>query len=977
MEVDILGPVAVSSDGLSIRIDTPKERALLAVLGARAPRMVSQATLVDALWGDDPPATAERTLASHISRLRRSIGPGFVLSEHGSHRLSDDADVDAIRMKGLVDEAAGALAAGRPDLADRRADEARSLWRSEPFLDLADSHVRSAEATRLAELQRRATETWIAAQLALGHHESMVGEIESAIADDPLHEPLWGHLMTALYRSARQADALRAYERLRRTLREQLGVDPAPALARIELQILRQDPRLDLVPPPPPNSLPGAGSSFVGRVADIRSVSKTLDQHRVVTLVGPGGIGKSRLATAVAASQLERYPDGVWWIDLAPARHADAVLARVAAGLGLTDRADSTVERVVRHVERHPETLVVIDNCEHVRSTVVELVAQLLEAVPLVDILATSRQRLGVPGESLHRVGPMSIPPVDARPEELLEYDAVRLFVDRANDIDDAATGPDDLAAAAAICRRLDGVPLALELAASQTIAFTPRDLAARLADRITSLRQAPELHDIRYTSLDDAIAWSHELLSPLEQQVFAELSVFEGTFDLAAAAAVCGNETHEDDVVEVLIHLVDASLVGPETSDATDRRTDLLPTSRATRRFCLLAPIRDYAAGQLVGCNRERAIARHAAYYRDLASTLTEDGDRLVRGAGMRFRSDDANFQLALDTSCRLDDPDRAAEFALTLGTAWYAIGDLEGSVRLLDTALTLPTRSGRRRGWAHFQLVWPLVLLGRAERAACELQEAATAAARHDDARLIAAAATARAHSLFLVSGDIESALPLYERAVAACPPSGAPLDCVAAQLGLAQALVLSDRPVGVSDMLATVESILDEHPDDGHRSHLCLDQALLAWCTGSPATILDTARRGQHHADLAGISYWKQINLTAEGFGLLLTGDHAGADITLLRAARAALDDGNLVQFGIPMKGLAALASLRGDFSTAAVLLGAGAASAPDWPLLQRGLAPALDAAVSDLGDHFATEVDRGRSLAPQHALTRALA
>ena len=293
-----------------------------------------------------------------------------------------------------------------------------------------------------------------------------------------------------------------------------------------------------------------------------------------------------------------------------------------------------------------------------------------------------------------------------------------------------------------------------------------------------------------------------------------------------------------------------------------------------------------------------------------------------------------------------------------------------------MLDRALGLANGSPSQFGWAHFNLVWPLVLLGEHERAAHELDRADAAAHDVDDPRLLASTTLARAHSLFLLFGDIERTQPLYERALSIAGPTAAPLERVGALLGLAQALVLSDRPAGVADLLAEADALLDMHRDEGQRAHLCLDEALLAWCRGEFAEIRGPARRGQRYADAAGTSFWKQINLTAEGVGLLVTGDLTAAEITLVRAARMALADGNLVQFGVPLQALAAMAALDGDHSNAALLLGAGTAGTPLWPLLERRLEPFVEPVRVALGDRFDTALEAGREMDGRAALALAL-
>ena len=351
MWIGVLGPLEVTIDGDDVPLETAKERAVLSALAVRAPAVVSKEWLIDVLWGSQPPATAERTLASHVSRLRHSIGASAVLTEPGGYRLDPQiAHVDVIDLADLTESAEVELGAGRPTTARSRAADALALWRGDPLADLANEEVRISETVRLDELRRRATHALVEAELALGHHQSIIGDLEAAIARDPLHEPTWGQLMIALYRSGRQADALRAFQRLRQTLRVELGIDPSPSIARIELQILRQDADLELSDTPPPNNLPNPASSFVGRVDEVREITKLLADHQLVTLVGPGGIGKTRLALAVADRLTQSYPDGIWWLDLAPVRDPGAVLAQLAAALGVTARRSGTLGDAVRTV---------------------------------------------------------------------------------------------------------------------------------------------------------------------------------------------------------------------------------------------------------------------------------------------------------------------------------------------------------------------------------------------------------------------------------------------------------------------------------------------------------------------------------------------------------------------------------------------------------------------------------------------------
>ncbi len=968
MWIGVLGPLEVHLDGKHKPLETSKERALLSALAARAPMAVSKSWLIEVLWGSDPPATAERTLASHISRLRRSIGALTVLTEPGGYRLDlQIAHVDAIDLADLTESSEDELGAGRPTTARSRAAEALALWRSPPLVDLTNEEIRISETVRLDELRRRATHVFVEAELALGHHQSVIGDLEAAIARDPLHEPAWGQLMIALYRSGRQADALRAFERLRRTLRVELGIDPSPSIVRIELQILRQDPVLELSETPPPNNLPNPVSSFVGRVDELREVTKMLADHQLVTLVGPGGIGKTRLALAIAGRLEQSYADGVWWLDLAPVRHPGAVLARLAAILGVSARRSGALGDAVRQFVGNRELLLIIDNCEHLVDEVGDVVQQLIGSGPSVDVLATSRERLGLPGEARYVVSPLRLPSDDGIVTEVAESDAVRLFVERAVTNTADVTCDDELQAIVAICRKVNGVPLAVELAAGRTSTFSPRQIAERLDDHMASVATESTVHDPRYRSLDEAVAWSDALLSPTQRDLLSQLTVFPGGFDNEAVLAVC--QTDAADLLADLAHLTDASML--------DLDVVCVATRSGGPRFRVLEVIRSHAAERLDPATRPAVRRRHAHHYRDVALGMS-NGDVALGGEAIeRVRRDDANFREAYTWLAEHDPESATFEFALVLGNAWYLSGDLAGAVRVLEDATDATTGiDDARRGRGHLLTVWPLLLSGEAGRAWRHLDEAQRCATSSGDRRLAAAIATARAHSFFLGIGDIEQSLPLYETALAACALADVPMEYMTARLGMAQALILADRPSGVAAMLDEVEAMLEHHPDEGQRAHLCLDRALFAWASGDIEAIADPAEAGQRHATAAGNAAWAQINLVAAGYGSLLCGDIPRAEFTLLRAARWAHDEDNATQLGVALEGLAAVAALRGAAVTAAQLHGAAEAVMPRWPLLRRGLEHVWPDVRNELGGRFEREVDRGRELERDAVLSLAL-
>ena len=968
MWIGVLGPLEVHVDGGDIPLETAKERALLSALAVRCPAVASKEWLTDVLWGSDPPATAERTLASHVSRLRHSIGALGVLTEPGGYRLDPQvAHVDVIDLADLTEFAEDELDAGRPTTARSRAAEALALWRGVPLTDLANERIRSSETARLDELRRRATHAFVEAELALGHHQSIIGDLEAAIARDPLHEPTWGQLMIALYRSGRQADALRAFQRLRRTLRVELGIAPSPSIARIEFQILRQDVDLELSDTPPPHNLPNPASSFIGRVDELREVTKLLTDHQLVTLVGPGGIGKTRLALAVADRLKQSHADGVWWLDLAPLRDPGAVLAQLAATLGVSARRSGTLDDAVRQFVGTRELLLIIDNCEHLVDEVGDTVQQLIGSGPSVDVLATSRVRLGLPGETRYVVSPLRLPSDDGIDAATAESDAVRLFVERAVANTGDATSDDELRAIVAICRKVDGVPLAVELAAGRTAAFAPRQIAQRLDDQIASVATESAIHDPRYRSLDGAVAWSDALLSPAQRDLLSQLTVFPGGFDNDAVLAVCW--TDAADVLADLARLTDASMLAVDLGGVATRSGE--------PRFRVLEVIRSHAAQRLDPATRLAVRRRHAHHYRDVALGMSNADVALDGDALERVRRDDANLRTAHAWLAE-DDPGSATfEFALVLGNAWYLSGDLAGAVRVLEGATDATAGiDDARRGRGHLLAVWPLLLSGETARAWRHLDDAQRYAASSGDRRLTAATATVRAHSFFLGTGDIEQSLPLYDTALAACASADVPMEYMTARLGMAQALILADRPSGVGRMLDEVEAMLEHHPDEGQHAHLCLDRALLAWATGDIDAIADAADAGQRHAAAAGNAAWAQINLVAAGYGSLLCGDVPDAEFTLLRAARWANDEDNATQLGVVLDGLAAVAALRGEAVSAAQLHGAAEAVTPRWPLLERGLEHVWPDVRNELGEQFESEVQHGRELGRDEVLHLAL-
>jgi predicted ATPase/DNA-binding SARP family transcriptional activator len=647
VEFHVLGPLEVIVDGAAVPLGGPRQRAVLARLVLSAGRPVATEILVDAVWGERPPRTAVKTVQKYVSYLRRRIGP--VLRTRPEGYQLDAPAADATDLESLV--ASAATAAG-PGAAAELLTRALRRWRDEPYPELPDLPAAQAERRRLGELRLGATESLVARRVELGQHDAVVPAIEELLVDHPTRERLWAALMTALYRGGRQADALAAYHRLRTGLVAELGVEPSPELQRLYTRILRHEEPAPPGPGPappaagPPGNLPPRLTSFVGRRAELRALAGTLVDHRLVTLTGPAGSGKTRLAVELAgrltrpdgsgatggwpsdampsdampssagpsgagpsgAGSDRAWPDGAWLVELAPLASGDQVPAATAAALRLGDQPGRSTADVVADHLRGRRALLLLDNCEHVLDGAAEFVARVLRDAPGVRVLATSRQPVGVAGEATFPLDPLPVPPSDDV-ADLASYDAVRLLVDRARQADPRfELTAADAAAVAQVCRRLDGMPLALELAAARLRAVAPRQLADLLADRFRVLVSGPRTAPARHQTLLAAIAWSYDLLSESERTLFRQLSIFDGSFTVAAVRRVCGPALAGTDIEAPLFALVDQSLV-------TVRRE---PGREA--RYSLLETLREYGRAQLDPDEARDAHARHATWFLALA---------------------------------------------------------------------------------------------------------------------------------------------------------------------------------------------------------------------------------------------------------------------------------------------------------------------------------------------------------------------
>ncbi len=623
MELRVLGDIELSARGRRVPLGGPKPRLLTAVLAARRREVVSIDHLIDALWGDAVPPTARSTLQTHVSKLRRLLDgsgadlanrpPGYVLE-------IDATSVDADCFEAAVVDAR-AVRDADPAAAVRRFDEALGRWRGAAFAEFAGHASVQAAAVHLEELRLVAVEDRIDALLDLGQHAAVVGELEALVGEHPLRERPWRLLMLALYRSGRQTEALRTAHRLRELLRDEAGLAPSPAVQQLEVAIARDDPSLrppvgvaprtvePTVGPSTAGDFPASATDLVGRNADVDRVVDELASTRLVTLTGTGGVGKSRLAEEVARRLGGRSGRRSLVVQLAAVGDERAVVAAVAAVLGVERRPERSLERSVIEVMAPLELVLVVDNCEHVIGAVATIVGAIVRRCPAVRVLTTSREPIGMPGEVVLPVAPLAVPAPDATFAQIVASPAVQVFAARAREASPAfALNERTAPAVAELCGALDGLPLALELAAARMASLSPRQLADRLNERF-ALLASRHAADPRHRTLAGVVEWSYDLLSPNEQHLFDRLSVFAGGFDLDTAEQTCaGGDLRRSEVASLLSALADRSLVVVEHAD--DRV-----------RFRQLETLRQFGAEQL-GQRPEAAAVRaeHARAFVEIA---------------------------------------------------------------------------------------------------------------------------------------------------------------------------------------------------------------------------------------------------------------------------------------------------------------------------------------------------------------------
>ena len=674
-----------TDDGVLANVPGARLRGLLIALALEPGHAVPKATLVDWIWGERPPSDAANALQRLVSRLRKALPEGLVEGQPDGYRLRMEPDaVDAVRFERLVGRA-------RNDEDPRRVRllrEALALWRGAAMqgVGLQDSAAFDAAVTRLEGLRLTAMEDRFDAEVSLGHGAELVTELADLVAAHPVRERLVAALLRALVATGRDTEALLVYQRTREALAGALGVDPSPELSALHVALLRGE--LGRREETRKTNLRAELTSFVGKDANVAAVRELIAEHRLTTLIGPGGSGKSRLATETARTLLGDLADGAWLVELAPIGASGDVAQSTLAALGLRDALlggapdAEPMGRLIAAIRKR-ETLLILDNCEHVIESAAAFAHRVLGECQRLRILATSREPLGITGEALWQVEPLALPAEDADPGEIRSSPAVQLLQDRAGAVRrDLATDARTLSNMARVCRALDGMPLAIELAAARLRTMSLDQLAHRLDDRFRLLTGGSRTALPHHRTLRAVVDWSWELLTDAERMVLRRLAVFSGGASLDAAEQVCGGDSVERaEVLEVLTALTDKSLL-------------LLTEDDSAPRYRMLDTIKDYAGDRLAETG-ESDLARHAhlAYF----TGLTETADPQLRRAEQlewlaTLEVEHDNIAVALRGALAAGESHGAMRLAAAAGWYWWLGGHKAEGIELITAAASTP---------------------------------------------------------------------------------------------------------------------------------------------------------------------------------------------------------------------------------------------------------------------------------------------
>ena len=956
VEIDILGPLRVRSASpaaagtdagnipagstgpdVFVQIREGLPRRLLAALALRAGDVLSTDTLIDLLWDERLPRHPDNALQMQVSYLRRTLAPASgvrIDSLRGGYALVVDPDaVDANRFEALIDQAA-ALTGDDPADALAGLTAALGLWRGPPVQELAGHPFAAADVARLEELRLLAVERRNDIALQLGRQVDLIGELTELVTEHPLRERFTEQLVLALYRAGRQAEALAAYRRAREYLVDELGIEPGPALRDLEGRVLAQDPSLACRPEttdafrrptsepagarrpdqasgePHPRAaswLPQPLTRLVGREEERRRVLDLVRDHRAVTLTGPGGAGKTRLALAVADEIAGTTP--VWYVDLGGATTSSAP-ATVATALGVALTPGADPGRAVAEALAVRTGLLLLDTCEHVIDEMAALAAAVLRRAGGVRLLATSRRPLNLTGEIAWPVPPLPQAPLEtATGADVSKFAAAELFIERARAVrPDFVLNEGTAADIVAICQSLDGLPLAIELAAAQADVLSTSAIRARLGRLFDILVTGGVDAGARQQTMRAAIDWSHALLDPAQQRYFATLGVFPATFDLDAAASVA---PHGADALSLLSALVRQSMVVAVGGD----------------RYRMLDTIRAYARDVVDAEELEDAAHRHAMHY----SRLVALADPAIRGADQmpwlaRLRAEVPNLRTALDHYAAVGDNAGAAHIASCLAWFWTLNGMLQEAATHLQAASTATGLTPRLRYRVLFGLGLVEASLGHLDRAQAIGHEAlilAEAAAADGEDVYPIGGALILLGVVAWARGDLDAAVRHHDEAMRrADAGNDAWISAVAGVLRARTAVDANapDRSERIADGIDRARRCRDRHILGIAYEQL----ARLELHDGDNEAALKGARHAIEQHTLIGYPEGMIAALQPLGRALLATGDHDGAWTAHRRALVLATSIGHPAAVCEAIEDLAAIHQRRGDHRGALQLL-----------------------------------------------------
>jgi len=748
--VSVLDVVELHRDGERIAVRRGKTAEVLVRLALEAGVMVRTERLIEDLWADEASATARNTLQTKVSRLRRALGDAaLVKGSSAGYTLEVGASaVDALEVLRLAEQASTFRGAGDPSAALETCEIALAMFKGDILSGAGEADWVLPHRVRLEEVRLGLIEDQLAARLDLGASGDVVGELEALVRVHPLREGLWALLMVALYRDGRQADALATYQRARSTLSDELGLDPGLQLQQLEQQILVHDRELGaaysrvrgLGPEKPAGNLPALSAELVGRDAEVAAIVDLVSRHRLVEILGPGGVGKTALAVAVGrVLSAEDTPGGVWLARLEAAATADEVVDTLVAALSVGGEA-ALFERL-----RSSAAVLILDNCEHVLDVAAPLAVRLLDTAPGLRIVCTSQVPLDIEGETRFEVAPLALP------------DAVALFAQRAGSQRTNRSTNASNDAVEDLCRSLDGLPLAIELAAARTNTLSIEEITRRLDDRFSVLSDPTSRRPARRRALRSTIGWSYELLFPDDQRGLWALAAFAGGAPLSAVEHVLeALEVPATAAMDVVGRLTSRSLVSLDHE-----------TASTTVRYRLLDSIRDFALEAMAEAGlSERAFAAHAAWFAGAAASSTHGVRSSDQAQHLAFaRTERTNIEAALTWSI-----ENAPLFALAIvngfGWAWVVLGDSRGAQRILSALDAVgDSAPARDRADALLLAAWIEASTDRLELARDHITEASEVADTIDDVDL---QARCSCYLAYVVShhGEFRHALELTDR-------------------------------------------------------------------------------------------------------------------------------------------------------------------------------------------------------------------